>query len=88
MVLKVSVEQAENRTLSIYDQYFFLTYNDMIGLRLILNVQQDEYISLTGPEAGVRVTVTPRDVRPLPAQDGITIKPGVATALGLRYVST
>ena len=53
---------------------------------MILNIQQDEYISLTGPEAGVRVTITPRDVRPLPDENGITIRPGVVTSIGLRYV--
>ncbi|XP_072027739.1 uncharacterized protein [Amphiura filiformis] len=55
------------------------------GLRLIMNLQQDEYISLTGPEAGIRVTLTPRNVRPSPGENGITIKPGVVTSLGLRY---
>ncbi len=54
---------------------------------MTLNLQQDEYISLGGREAGVRVTITPPDVRPLPDEDGITIRPGVVTAIALRFVS-
>ena len=54
---------------------------------MTLNLQQDEYISLGGREAGVRVTITPPDTRPLPDEDGITIQPGVVTSIGLRFVS-
>ncbi|XP_072029185.1 uncharacterized protein [Amphiura filiformis] len=55
------------------------------GLRMTLNLQQDEYISLGGREAGVRVTITPPDVRPRPDEDGITIRPGVVSSIALRF---
>ena len=54
---------------------------------MTLNLEQNEYISLTGREAGVRVVITPKDTRPIPEENGVTIRPGVATSFALRFVS-
>ena len=54
---------------------------------MTLNLQQDEYISLGGRDAGVRVIITPQDRRPLPDEEGITIAPGVISSISLRFVS-
>ncbi|XP_038078960.1 uncharacterized protein LOC119746217 [Patiria miniata] len=55
------------------------------GLQMTLFLEQNEYISIYGPEAGVRVSINPNHIRPNPAENGITVKPGTVTSLGLRY---
>ena len=54
---------------------------------MTLFLEQNEYTSIYGQEAGVIVTINPPDVRPLPDDEGITIRPGVVASIGLRYVS-
>ena len=53
---------------------------------MTLFLEQSEYLSLYGREAGVRVSVHPADTAALPANDGITIRPGTVSSIGLRYV--
>ncbi|XP_022102302.1 low-density lipoprotein receptor-related protein 2-like [Acanthaster planci] len=55
------------------------------GLQMTLFLEQDEYIGIFGPEAGARVSINPPHIRPSPTNDGITVKPGTVTSVGLRY---
>ncbi|XP_072051436.1 uncharacterized protein [Amphiura filiformis] len=55
------------------------------GLKMTLFLEQSEYLSIFGREGGVRVAINPADVAALPADDGITIRPGTITSIGLRY---
>ncbi|XP_022079731.1 low-density lipoprotein receptor-related protein-like isoform X1 [Acanthaster planci] len=55
------------------------------GLRMTLFLEQSEYISIFGQEAGVRVAITPPNIRPNPTDNGFTVKPGAVTSIGLRY---
>ncbi|XP_038077374.1 low-density lipoprotein receptor-related protein 2-like [Patiria miniata] len=55
------------------------------GLQMTLFLEQSEYISIFGPEAGVRVCINPQHIRPNPTDTGMTVKPGTVTSLGLRY---
>ena len=53
---------------------------------MTLFLEQSEYLSLFGREAGVRVSINLADTEALPTGNGITIKPGTVSAIGLRYV--
>ncbi|XP_022096860.1 uncharacterized protein LOC110982619 isoform X2 [Acanthaster planci] len=55
------------------------------GLALTLFIEQDEYLSLYGREAGVRVTITQPNVAPLPEDEGINLSPGAVTSIGLVH---
>ncbi len=57
------------------------------GLKMTLFLEQNEYLSVFGREAGIRVAINPADTVALPVDDGITIRPGTITSIGLRYVS-
>lgn len=54
------------------------------GLSLELNVEQDEYIGLMTPEAGIRMDISTQGEMPFPMEKGISISPGYATMIGLR----
>ncbi|XP_077867543.1 uncharacterized protein LOC144356731 [Saccoglossus kowalevskii] len=54
------------------------------GLKLTLFLEQNEYISMYGRDAGVRVVIEPSDRVALPQDEGTTIKPGTVTSIGLR----
>ncbi|XP_044162699.1 degenerin-like protein asic-1 [Acropora millepora] len=54
------------------------------GLSLELNVEQDEYIGLMTPEAGIRMDISTPGEMPFPMEKGISISPGYATMIGLR----
>lgn len=56
------------------------------GLSLVLNLEQNEYLSLFGQSAGARVSISQSNVRPLPEEEGFMIRPGVETSVGLRLV--
>ena len=58
----------------------------LIGLKMTLFLEQSEYLSIFGREAGVRVSIHPSDTVAQPANDGITIRPGTISSIGLRYV--
>ena len=53
---------------------------------MTLFLEQSEYLSMFGREAGIRVSIDPPDTIALPADEGITIRPGTVTSIGLRYV--
>ena len=56
-------------------------------MKLTLFLEQNEYLSIFGREAGIRVSINYADTVALPVDDGITIRPGTITSIGLRYVS-
>ena len=53
---------------------------------MTLFLEQSEYLSMFGREAGIRISINPADTVALPSDDGITIRPGTVTSIGLRYV--
>ena len=53
---------------------------------MTLFLEQDEYMSVFGQEAGVVVTINSPEVTPLSDDEGITIRPGVVASIGIRYV--
>ncbi|XP_072025218.1 uncharacterized protein [Amphiura filiformis] len=55
------------------------------GLKMTMFLEQNEYLSIFGREAGIRVSINPADTVALPVDDGITIRPGTITSIGLRY---
>ena len=57
------------------------------GLKLILNIDQEEYVPEVGESAGVRVVVHPQSRMPFPQDEGIVVGPGVLTSIGIRQVS-
>ena len=56
------------------------------GLNLELNVEQEEYIGLMTPEAGIRMDISTQGEMPFPLERGISLSPGYATMIGLRKV--
>jgi hypothetical protein len=57
------------------------------GLKVIVNINQDEYTELLGEEAGARVVVHPQYRMPFPEDEGFVAKPGKLTSVGMRKVS-
>ena len=58
------------------------------GLQLILNVNQDEYISEGDDAAGMRLVIHQAQRMPFPEDEGLAINPGQTTSIGLRRVAT
>ena len=56
------------------------------GLRLAVDIHQDEYVATHGM-AGVRITIHDPKVVPFPEDDGISVGPGQSATIGLRMVS-
>ena len=50
-------------------------------------MEQDEYIGLMTPEAGIRMDISTPGEMPFPMEKGISISPGYATLIGLRKVT-
>jgi len=57
------------------------------GLQLILNVNQDEYISEGDDAAGMRIVIHQAQRMPFPEDEGLAINPGQTTSIGLRRVN-
>ena len=58
----------------------------ILGLHLILNVNQEEYVDSMGDTAGARVVIHHQSRMPHPEDDGITLVPGALTSIGIRHV--
>jgi hypothetical protein len=56
------------------------------GLQLILNVNQDEYISEGDDAAGMRLVVHEPLRMPFPEDEGLAINPGQTTSIGMQRV--
>ena len=78
-----------NDLLMRYTNYYRLCIIPFFeGLRMTLFLEQNEYMGLFGQDAGASVSINPPDVSPLPDDESITIRPGVVTSIGIRFVST
>ena len=56
------------------------------GLKLELNIEQEDYIGALAPEAGIRVDISTQGEMPFPLERGVSLAPGYATMIGLRKV--
>jgi len=54
---------------------------------MILNVNQDEYISEGDDAAGMRLVIHQAQRMPFPEDEGLAINPGQTTSIGLRRVT-
>lgn len=54
------------------------------SLRLILNVEQDDYVATLNGDAGVKIAVHPQGEPPLPDSEGIAVPPGRQAFIGLK----
>ncbi|XP_070562378.1 uncharacterized protein [Ptychodera flava] len=54
------------------------------GLKLTLYTEQDEYVSIFGQEAGVRIVVHDQHTTPFPEDEGIDAKTGTATSVIIK----
>ncbi|CAG0920530.1 unnamed protein product [Notodromas monacha] len=74
----------DNDTTSFDDVYTTSHYGATNGLKLILNVESEEYLSSFTPDVGVRVVVHSNNQIPFPEDSGIDIAPGYTTAIGVK----
>ena len=58
-----------------------------VGLSLIINLQQDQYVSEIGNTAGVIVLVQQQHLMPFPEDHGILVSPGYETEVSFSVVS-
>lgn len=58
------------------------------GLKLILNVEVEDYLSAFTPDVGVKVVVHPKDVIPFPEDSGINVPPGYTSSIGVKMVQS
>ena len=58
----------------------------MIGLKIVFNIEQSEYIADLTQTAGVRVLIHDQKRSPFPEEEGIDISPGYATSVGITMV--
>ena len=63
---------------------FFFFFNK--GLNLELNIEQEDYIGVLAPEAGIRMDISTQGEMPFPLERGVSLAPGYATMIGLRKV--
>ena len=61
--------------------------NNCVGLTMIFNVEQEEYIADMTTVAGVRILVHDQKRTPFPEEDGINIPLGFSTSIGMRMVN-
>ena len=57
-----------------------------VGLKTILNIDQDEYIATGNEAAGVRIVVHSQGNMPYPEDEGILGKTGMLTAIHISRV--
>ncbi|XP_066955766.1 uncharacterized protein [Macrobrachium rosenbergii] len=54
------------------------------GLRLTLNLDAENYVSLLSPDMGVRVVVHTPSITPIPEEEGFSSPPGFLTSIGIQ----
>ena len=59
-----------------------------VGLSLVINIQQDQYVSESGNTAGIIVLVQPQNLMPFPEDHGILVSPGYETEVSVSTVGT
>ncbi len=57
------------------------------ALKVILNIDQSEYLSAGNEAAGARIVVHSQDAMPYPEDAGIVAQPGMLTSLHVSRVS-
>jgi len=57
------------------------------GLSLVINIQQEQYVSAVGNMAGVIVLVQQQHLMPFPEDHGILVSPGYETEVSFTVVS-
>ena len=62
-------------------------FNLVVGLKLVLNLEQSEYIHELASGTGLRLVLSEPGTFAMPSEDGITISGGFDTNIGLRKVS-
>ena len=60
----------------------------VVGLEMIVNIDQANYVKDAGETAGIRLVVHNGDRMPFPEDEGITVSPGHSTSIGLQKVSS
>ena len=55
-------------------------------MRLELNVEQYEYVTLLQETAGARIVIHDQGIRPFPQEEGITVAPGYHINIGINRV--
>ena len=65
-----------------------LRYTELIGsqngLKLVLNINQDDYTGILTDLAGIRLSIHNAYSVPFPEDSGINISPGMTTSISLR----
>jgi len=59
---------------------------DRLGLTLIANIQQHQYVTEVGTTAGLIVLVQPQDMMPFPEDRGKLVSPGYQTEFAITQV--
>lgn len=59
---------------------------DYLGLVLIMNVEQEQYIGPFSVEAGVRVSLHGQGLMNFPHAEGFSASPGMSTSVGIKKV--
>ena len=81
-----SVPLLNSRAGPMYGKFFFIkAENDKSGLRLLLDVHQDDYLPTT-EAAGVRLVVHEQDQEPFPDTFGYSAPTGFISSFGLKTV--
>ncbi len=57
------------------------------GLRLTLNIEADDYLSVVTPNQGVRMYIHERSQIPFPSENGLDLSPLMETSIALKRVS-
>ena len=57
-----------------------------VGLHMIMNIKQNEYMAMGNDVAGIRLIVHHRDRLPYPEDEGVTLTTGFTTSIGMRQV--
>ena len=60
----------------------------VVGLEMIVNIDQANYVKDAGETAGIRLVVHPGDRMPFPEDEGMTVSPGHSTSIGLQKVGS
>ena len=58
----------------------------ILGLTIVANIRQDEYMPEYGDIAGIRVALSPQNQMVFPEDEGVTVSPGHVTAISVTKV--
>ena len=69
-----------------YISHMFNENHCISGLKVMVNIGQDDYTDQFGEAAGARVLVKPHQHMPFPEDDGIMARPSQLTSVAIRKV--